>query len=154
MHIEKSALEMIKENKCSPPKHLKYLISFVRNAKCHMLSQKCKGFNLLEWKCRQCSIKGKTLILIQCKLYRWAECTVGWTSQSRGPRRLLMLQLASHCCKVEGFKQNTCLSWCPLYAMVCAHIFPAQWQQQWWNLELDAKKRDRKDEGKQKVLSN
>lgn len=32
-------------------------LSFVPNVKCCMLSQKHEGFNLLEWKCRQC--KGK-----------------------------------------------------------------------------------------------
>lgn len=69
-----------------------------------------------------------------------------------------MLQLTFHCCKVEGFKQDTRLGLYLLHAMVCALIFLAQWQQQQRNLELAAKKRggerERKDEGKGNMLSN
>lgn len=61
---------------------------------CQMQSVICFHRNvrvLICWNQNVDSVKGKTLILIQCKLYRWAECTVYWTSQSREHWRLLML---------------------------------------------------------------
>lgn len=66
-YIELSTLESIKENKCSPPWYLKHLISLLHNVKCCMQQQKLEGFNLLEWECRHQTVKGKTLILIQCR---------------------------------------------------------------------------------------